>query len=340
MENPLKLLDHLQFLTNSFLYNNRKIFYINIYSRKENGGYVPIPAKNEGIACVDDLARAVLFAFEIYEFFGIKGALEQAEKWLSFLEYMQDSEGYLTNFISNKDGEKKYGILSSFKGGPWWSARAKWAWAKAFVITKNKKYLDFYLRTKILGEYQNNVAAILLLGALEVKDKEDSSIIKNLLKKIASARSAEGYFIHQVKSPLHLWGYHELEAVAKYSKLYGDKKLAAICDNTADTLVKDVVDKNFYFEFNDKNKSEVSPYCVSPLVRGLYELYKIDNKSKYFILMQKCFTFLEDLYDSSTGRCYDWISKGKIASDCGAEASIEAGYCWIRRIKLDLNANS
>ena len=88
--NPNNFLKHLQNLTESFKYNDQDIYYINVYSQKQNGKYVPIAAPGEGIACVDDSARAVILALEIYESFADKESLEQAEKWLTFLEYMQD----------------------------------------------------------------------------------------------------------------------------------------------------------------------------------------------------------------------------------------------------------
>lgn len=349
---PLKLLKHLQFLTdsisnkkgkiyfgrNKLVYSerNKLVYYINIYSKIVNKTYLPIPAKNEGIACVDDCARAILLALEIYEFFEDKSALDQAEKWLSFLEYMQDDQGYLTNFIDTKSGRKKYDIPSSFKGGPWWSARAKWAWAKAYKLTNDIKYLNFYFKTKIMEGYESDVSSVLLLAGLEILENEKMQYFDNLIDRISSSQSPQGYLIHGKGTPLHLWGYHELEALVKSSKILNKPNLLSICKKTVDILVEDVIENDFYFEYERKDKREVNPYCVSPLVRGLYELYKVDRESKYLRLIKKCLKWFEPLYDPSNGRCFDWVSNGEISTNAGAEASCEAGFCRLRGLKLGL----
>lgn len=334
--NPLFLLKHLQLLTENFSLNKSGVYFINVYSQKKDSEYVAIPSANEGVSCVDDVARAIILALEIYESFNHKEALEQAQKWLTFLEYMQDEEGFITNFIYDTKGQKKFDLSTSFKGGAWWSARAKWAWAKAYKLTKDKKYLDFYFKTKISEEFQNDVASILLLAGLEIFEEEDKSYLKNLIERIASCRSKVGYFLHKEGSPVHLWGYHQLEAIAKAYMCFKDKRLLKYCEDTADTLVEDVINNDFYFEYLSKDKSELNPYCVSPLVRGLYELHCTNKNEKYLELIKKCFSWFEPLYDSKTGRCFDWISDGKITSDCGAEASIEAGFSYLRKLKLGL----
>ena len=39
-------------------------------------------------------------------------------------------------------------------------------------------------------------------------------------------------------------------------------------------------------------------------------------------------------YDIKTGRCLDGIHDGRTSSDAGAESSIEAGFCEVRRLLL------
>lgn len=327
------LLNHLQHLTEE-ISTKSGVFYIDIYSKKIKGEYMPIPAVAEGVACVDDVARAVVLALEVYENSQNKGALELAEKWLTFLEYMQDRDGLMTNFIYSKKGERKYDIPSSYKGGAWWSSRAKWAWAKAYKVTGNKDYLDLYKKTKITEKYHNDVAAILLLAAFEIPEAEDEKNIQNLVSTVSTTVSPKGYLVHSKGGPLHMWAYHELEAIAKAYALYKDKRLLKICQDTVNKLVRDVIEDGFYFEYSKKDKSEINPYCVSPLVRGLYELYLVDKNKEYLGLMNKCFDWFKKVYDPNSGRCFDWISDGKVSRDCGAEAAIEAGFSYIRQNNL------
>lgn len=336
--NSAFLLKHLQSLTDAFKYQNSKIYFIHLYSKKHQGKYIPIPAESEGIACVDDSARAVVFALEIYESFGHVEALEQAKKWLTFLEYMQDEDGLITNFIYDAKGQRNFNVSTSITGGAWWSARAKWAWAKAYKATKEKKYLDLYFKTKITEDYQNDVASILLLAGLEIFEKEEKAYLNSLLERITSCRSQKGYFLHAKDAPLHMWGYHELEAVAKAANFLGNKKeLLNLCETTVDTLASDIINNGFYFEYETRDKKEINPYCVSPFVRGIYELYKSDKKEKYKKLLQKCFNWFTKMYDTTTGACFDWIQGDKISTDCGAESSIEAGFSYIRKLKMEMS---
>ncbi len=338
MHNTINLLKHLQNLTGSFKFNNKEIFYINVYSRNKDGRFIPVKAKGEGIACIDDSARAIVLALEIYETSGEKKALHQAKEWLTFLEYMQDRKGLITNFIKSGQGQKEYGIISSHPGGAWWSSRAKWAWAKAYKVTKEKKYLDLYFKTKITEEYQNDVASVLLLAGLEIITEENKTYLNNLLKRVSSCRAEAGFFLHAKGAPLHLRAYHELEAVAKASDLLGNKKkFINLCEQAVDNMVSEVINDGFYTEYLTHDKSEINPYCVSPLIRGLYELSIIDieNKEKYRKLLRKCFDWFEKMYDPATGVCLDWVHGEEIASDCGAEASIEAGFSYLRKPTTD-----
>lgn len=334
MKKPHGVLKHLQHLTASFNKNGKEIYYIYIYSKKINGEYVPFGADGEGISCVDDVARAVILALELYEFKKDPKALEWAEKWINFLEYMQNEKGLITNFIEDKTGLKKDGVYSSHYGGAWWSARAKWAWAKAYKITKNQKYLDFYFKIKINEDYQNDVASILLIAGLEIFDKEDKNYLKSLTERISNCKSKEGYFLHKINEPIYLRAYHQLEAMVKAAQFFKDEKLIQSCNETVKSLVKDVINNNFYGEYLSKSKKEINPYCVTPLVRGLYELYLVDKRKEYLRLINKCFKWFDVIYDPKTGRCFDWVSKGKVSADCGAEASIEAGFSYLIKTKL------
>src|SRR5579871_953628 len=93
------VLRHLSRLTNWFVWRGRSIAYINIYARPSGVGrridFEPVIAREsgfEGIACVDDVARAAVLALQVYERIGSPAALHLAEEWLGFVEYMQRSE--------------------------------------------------------------------------------------------------------------------------------------------------------------------------------------------------------------------------------------------------------
>src|SRR3989442_2679274 len=79
------ILWHLQRLTRSFIYEGQRTSYIHVYARPVGPGPEPpleyITAQDsgfEGIACVDDAARAAILALRVHEDTGSAVALRLA----------------------------------------------------------------------------------------------------------------------------------------------------------------------------------------------------------------------------------------------------------------------
>jgi len=344
----MTILNHLKSLTGTFDHKGQKVFYINVYSKPNSlGQYIPLKASGEGIACVDDVARAVVLALEIYNDFQDSDALVQAKNWLSFLSYMQDKNGHFTNFICDSTGKRTYRVLSSHKGGAWWSARAKWALAKSFRLIGKPEYLEMYRKTRISEGFDADVAAILLLAALEVIDLENPKYVSKLVEQIVKSRTSDGFFAHKFQNPnIHLWGYHQLEAVAKAVRVLNRSELLKTCQMTVETLVADAVEHNFYYEYPSRTQEGLCAYCISPLARGLYELYLTTEQTRYAKMFGQCLDWFDGknsyqtvFYDRMSGRCLDGIHQGVVSDHCGAESAIEAGFCEVRRPLINSSKN-
>src|SRR6266704_859894 len=83
------ILWHLQRLTQSFVHEGQRIAYIHVYACPLGPGHEPplefITAQDsgfEGIACVDDAARAAVLALRVHEDTGSAAALQLACDWL------------------------------------------------------------------------------------------------------------------------------------------------------------------------------------------------------------------------------------------------------------------
>src|SRR5689334_24446373 len=97
------VLRHLYRTTDAFTHDGARIPYIYIYTRRpgqkhgENLHDVTPPldaffaqdSGPEGIACVDDVARAVVLALQVYALTGAPAARDLACDWLRFVVYMQ-----------------------------------------------------------------------------------------------------------------------------------------------------------------------------------------------------------------------------------------------------------
>src|SRR5256714_4362871 len=89
------VLRHLQRLTRSFVHEGQWISYIHVYACPVGPGREPpltfITAQDsgvEGIACVDDAARAAILALRVHEETGSAAALRLARDWFGFVTYM------------------------------------------------------------------------------------------------------------------------------------------------------------------------------------------------------------------------------------------------------------
>ena len=124
-------LSHLNRLYEEVNIGGRDMAIVHIYS--EFPDYKWVDAGDEGIACVDDAARAAVVYLRHFELTGDTTSLGHAKKLLEFCRYMQAEDGLFYNFIFadhriNRDGR------TSRKSLDWWTARGIWALGEGYRI--------------------------------------------------------------------------------------------------------------------------------------------------------------------------------------------------------------
>ncbi len=125
-------LTHLNFLTEPLVVGGREMSMVHIYS--EAPSYDWVDASGEGIACVDDVARAAIVYLDAYEETGDEKALAQARRLLNFVMYMQAEDGEYYNFITDRQGTINRTGVTSYKSWSWWAARGQWALAEGYRV--------------------------------------------------------------------------------------------------------------------------------------------------------------------------------------------------------------
>ncbi len=169
------VLRHLDRLTDRFAGPDGPIAYMHIYA--QFGGSDPdAPLTSpvaqdsgfEGVACVDDVARAAILALQTHEQTGSAPVPAPAKEWLGFLAYMQEPDGRFTNFIRDDTGRKNLAGATSYIGGDWWTARALWALATAWRVTGDPTYLARFRRTPMIPTSRFKVLGIQVLALLEL----------------------------------------------------------------------------------------------------------------------------------------------------------------------------
>ena len=115
-------LDHLY--EEILLEGNTRVGIIHIYC--EYPDYKWVGDHDEGIACVDDVARAAVFYLRDWELQLDNESLRKAEMLLRFIVEMQADSGYFYNFVWPDHNIHREGITTRAEPN-WWSWRALWA---------------------------------------------------------------------------------------------------------------------------------------------------------------------------------------------------------------------
>ncbi|PAP75376.1 hypothetical protein [Rubrivirga marina] len=119
-------LDHLDFLGEDVVHEGDTLRLVHIYAEAPDWRFVG--DDDEGIACVDDAARAAVVYLRHYERTGDERSRRQAAKLLRFVRHLQAESGLFYNFVWDRDlrinTEHANSVADSVS---WWTARAVWA---------------------------------------------------------------------------------------------------------------------------------------------------------------------------------------------------------------------
>ncbi len=131
IELRLTNLSHLNSLYQEIKIDDQPMAIIHIYS--EYPDYKWVDASNEGIACVDDAARAAVVYLRHFEITGDTTSLRRGKKLIDFCRHLQAEDGLFYNFIYadhliNREGKTSYKSLG------WWTARGVWAMGEGYRI--------------------------------------------------------------------------------------------------------------------------------------------------------------------------------------------------------------
>ncbi len=125
-------LEHLRFLTEPVAIDGRDAAIVHIYS--EYPDYEWVDAAGEGIAAVDDVARAAIVYLWYYERTGDGRALDTARRCLEFVRALQNDDGTFHNFVYDREGTINTEGITSYKSLGWWAMRGLWALAEGYRV--------------------------------------------------------------------------------------------------------------------------------------------------------------------------------------------------------------
>jgi hypothetical protein len=119
-------LSHLDHLGEVVTHNGQDLRLIHIYA--EAPDYNWVGDSDEGVSCVDDVARAAVVYLRHFELTGDEESAVKAKQLLRFIVYMQTEEGLFHNFVFSNKLDKNITHQNSVANEVnWWAARAIWA---------------------------------------------------------------------------------------------------------------------------------------------------------------------------------------------------------------------
>jgi len=255
---------HLQHLTEKINFYGDTVSIVHIYSNYPDYKWVDAKESGpEGIACVDDAARAAVVMLRYYELHHDASALAEARSLLKFVSAMETEEGEFYNFIFADHSINRTG-KTSFKSFGWWAARGVWSMSIGYRIFKDvdtafasklkagivrslphidellKNYgkerieAGFRVPGWLVYESGADVSSELLLGLIEFYRATGEAKIKEDIKKIADGlmmmqdgdAAAFPYGLHRSWETMwHLWGNGQSQALAVAGVLFNDSTM-------------------------------------------------------------------------------------------------------------------
>jgi hypothetical protein len=292
--------------------------------RAQEAGY-------EGVACVDDAARALRLYCDLWEATRLPWVMRWCEGLLDFLLAMQDGDGRWVNFILDWEGTPNRDGRTSVAGGGFWQARAVLALARASTILRDERF-DGALRRGLdhiveAVDVPSDVRALHIMTVLALLERNEDSELSDLLTvwsdEVMDCRQGDVLMnSRSEQGQPHLWGHIQEGVLADAGAWQGRAHLIDIACRSAQLVYPSLVRGGF-------GLPRTQPYDVASSVYSLTRLAAASGVSEYAALAVQARAWFDGrnaagrpVYDRAAGRVGDGVDGGRVSSQSGAEANI------------------
>lgn len=327
---------HLAHLTEKIEFYGDTVSIVHIYANYPDYRWVDAKESGpEGIACVDDAARAAVVVLRHYELTGDTSSLEKARSLLKFVMGMQTDDGEFYNFILEDHTINRFG-KTSFKSFGWWAARGVWSMSTGYRILKNadprfagllkmridrsiphvETLMKHYGEVKIAGglrvpqwllyESGADVTSELLLGLTELYRATGEDRIRMLIKKLCDGimMMQEGssdtfpYGLHRSWETMwHAWGNSQSFALAYAGKILGDTAMIASAEKEALGFYGRLLIEGMQKEWD----------CAAPEKKFTYDQIAYGIRPMTLALLRLYDATGNELYQKMAGLAASWL---------------------------------
>ena len=300
-----------------------------MYANDQNRALAARESGFEGVACVDDAARAAVLFLDLWRDSGDRRLRDWATGLVDFVLYMQRDDGRFYNFIRDSDGTINTDGPTSYAGSTFWQARAVRALAKAHIALRDDRFAvplarGFAYATE--NPAPPDVRAIQVLGALDLLRIGLTPVVRETLERwcdeIAECRMGDVLLNSPGESSTHLWGHVQEGALAEAAVVLDRPELLEIARRSAAALITTQIEAGF-------PEATVQPYGVAAAVYVMDRLYQATNEAAYAKWRDHARAWFDGrnsaekpVYDRENGRVQDGIDDGRLNPHSGAESNI------------------
>lgn len=269
-------LDHLEHLGLDAVVRGQPVRVVSLYAEEPDYRPTGSPARDgfEGIASLDDAARAAVVYLREYEANGDTSARNEAVRLLGFVTAMEQGDGEFVNFIDSA-GRINRDAPSSRKSMSYWAARSIWALGEAVrvlgprdsaLLSTMRPVLDRAVARmgreidagRLIGG-STTATAEALLGLLALQSAGRSIAVDSLATRVdqskalaaLATRTAQllaahseggkttapwGAYVDSRDAAWHAWGARSPEALARAGIALGRPEFVAAARKEADGL--------------------------------------------------------------------------------------------------------
>jgi hypothetical protein len=300
---------------------------------------VPIAAAergHEGVACVDDAARALALLCDLWSATRLPVIRAWAEGVLEFVLYMQDGDGRFVNFITDWSGTRNEDGPTSCAGGGFWQARGIHGLSRASLALDDPRAargVALGLAHLRCDPVAANVRSIHILTAVDLlrsgRVPELRADLELWTAELVACRRDGVLFDDPDEHEPHLWAHIQEGALALAGASLGREDLVQVARASALLYLAPLIDSGF-------DLPTVQPDGVASAIFGVETLATVTGERRFTELAEKARAWFDGrnpakrpVYDRVTGKVHDGIDAGVLNAHSGAESNIAAGQALL-----------
>lgn len=322
------MLRQLSHLTRS-VGGTRRSLALAVYA-DEQGKLLPATDRGyEGVACVDDAARALSVLADLWSATRLPVIRTWADGLLDFVLSMQDANGRFVNFVHDWAGARNDQGPTSVPGGSFWQARGLRGLASAWIFFGDDRARAGVLRAMALvrdDPVPATVRAIHIQTAVELlragRMPELAVDLGPWCAELVANRRHGILLDDPDQTEPHLWGHVQEAALADAGALLGRADLVGVARESALRYLAPLIESGF-------DLPTVQPDGVASALLGVERLAAVTAEPRFAALTVRARAWFDGVdlsgrpvYDRATGRVADGVDSGSRNSHSGAESNV------------------